>query len=359
MDEKVIEESSASPKPSAADSRSTKGWGTTFADHMVLARYDADHGWGDLELSAYKALEFEPSLAVFHYGQAIFEGLKVFSQPSGGVAAFRPEQNARRFAASARRLAMAELPEEQFLESIQMLVAKDRNSVPVSHGESLYLRPLEIATDQRLQVQPSRTYLYVLMASPVADYFTQGIHPIRVWINSEYSRATPGGTGAAKAAGNYAAAMLAQRHGIENGCEQVVWLDSVEHRNVEEMGAMNCFFVFDGNHLVTPELTGTLLPGVTRDSILTLGSDLGYDIEERLVTMEEWESRAADGSLKEVFACGTAAVVAPVGEVISARTTFQIADGQIGPLTKKIRETLLGIQHGILADTHGWLYPLS
>ena len=341
------------------DASPLKGWGTSFADHMVLARYDADHGWGELELSEYSSLQFAPSLAVFHYGQAIFEGLKVYGQPGGGAAAFRPEQNARRFASSARRLAMAELPEELFLESIRMLVAADRDSVPTSYGESLYLRPLEIATDERLQVHPSKKYLYILMASPVADYFPNGIRPIRVWINTDYARAMPGGTGGAKCAGNYAAAMLAQQHGVENGCDQVVWLDSVENKYVEEMGAMNCFFVIDDNRLVTPNLTGSLLPGVTRDSILTLGSDLGFEIEERQVSMEEWELRAEDGSLKEVFACGTAAVIAPVGEVVNRGGSFQIADGQPGALTMKLRELLLGIQHGTVVDSHSWLYPLT
>jgi branched-chain amino acid aminotransferase len=359
MDGKVIQDSSGSRETPVANSSVTKGWGTTFTEHMVLARYDADQGWGDLELTDYEPLRFEPSLAAFHYGQAIFEGLKVYGQPGGGVAAFRPEQNARRFAASARRLAMAEFPEQSFLESIRMLVSKDREYVPTSHGESLYLRPLEIATDERLQVQPSRTFLYVLMASPVGDYFSQGISPIRVWINTDYARAMPGGTGGAKCAGNYAAAMLAQRQGIENGCDQVVWLDSVEYRYVEEMGAMNCFFVFDDNLLVTPKLTGSLLPGVTRDSILALGSDLGYDIEERLVSMEEWEDRAEDGTLKEVFACGTAAVIAPVGEVLSSSGSFLIANGQTGKLTMKLREFLLGVQHGTNVDTHRWMHPIT
>jgi branched-chain amino acid aminotransferase len=253
---------------------------------------------------------------------------------------------------------MAEFPEELFLDSIRMLVSSDREFVPTSHGESLYLRPLEIATDERLQVQPSRTYLYVLMASPVADYFPQGIRPIRAWINTDYARAMPGGTGGAKCAGNYAAAMLAQRQGIENGCDQVVWLDSVENRFVEEMGAMNCFFVFGDNRLVTPRLTGTLLPGVTRDSILMLGSDLGYDVEERLVSFEEWEHCAEDGSLIEVFACGTAAVIAPVGEVVSPLGRFQISNGITGALTMKLRELLLGVQHGTIVDTHHWMCQL-
>jgi branched-chain amino acid aminotransferase len=253
---------------------------------------------------------------------------------------------------------MAELPEELFLDSLAIIVKADREHVPTKPGESLYFRPLEIANDKGLLTNPSKTFLYVLMASPVKDYFAGGVHPVRVWISTEYSRAMIGGTGEAKCGGNYAAAMLAQKHGADMGCDQVVWLDSVERRYVEEMGGMNLFFIFE-NRLVTPKLTGTLLPGVTRDSILTLGSDLGLEVEERLISLEEWEQGAADGSLKEVFACGTAAVITPVGEVAQEKGAFKIADGNPGPLTMKLRETLLNIQQGTVADRHGWMHRLT
>ncbi len=330
-------------------------WGTEFTDHMVTAHYAPERGWDDLALSAYQPLELDPSSSVLHYGQAIFEGLKAYYQPDGAVAAFRPEQNARRFASSARRLAMAELPEDLFIDSLRLLIASDRVWVPRRPGQSLYLRPLEVATDQGLLTHPSRTYLYVLMASPVADYFERGVHPLHVWLSTEHARAMSGGTGAAKCAGNYAGAMLAQKQGAEKGCDQVVWLDAVEHRWVEEMGGMNMFFVFSGNRLVTPALTGTLLAGVTRDSILALGSDLDFEVEERLISTDEWEQSAADGTLREVFACGTAAVITPVGEVTHPDGSFTIADGQPGALTMRLREALLGIQQGTLADTHGWM----
>jgi branched-chain amino acid aminotransferase len=333
-------------------------WGSVFTNHMVTARFEPNDGWGELTLETYQPLQMQPSSAVFHYGQAIFEGLKAYHQPDDSVATFRPEQNARRFARSAYRLAMAELPEQRFLESLSLLVNADREFVPTRPGESLYFRPLEIAADEGLLTNPSKTFLYILMASPVKDYFAGGVHPVRVWISTDYSRAMPGGTGEAKCAGNYAAAMLAQKHGAEKGCDQVVWLDSVERRFVEEMGGMNLFFVFE-NRLVTPKLTGTLLPGVTRDSILTLGSDLGLDVEERLISLDEWEQSASDGSLKEVFACGTAAVITPVGEVVHEGGSYAIGDGNPGPITMKLRETLLDIQQGTAPDSHGWMHRLA
>jgi branched-chain amino acid aminotransferase len=333
-------------------------WGSVFTDHIVTARYEPDGGWSKLSLEPYQPLQMAPSSAVFHYGQAVFEGLKAYHQPDNSVATFRPDQNAGRFARSARRLAMAELPEDHFLESLRLLVNADRDQVPTRSGESLYLRPLEIAADEGLLTNPSKTFLYVLMGSPVKDYFAGGVHPVRVWISTEYSRAMPGGTGEAKCAGNYAAAMLAQKHGADKGCDQVVWLDSVERRYVEEMGGMNLFFVFE-NRLVTPKLTGTLLPGVTRDSILMLGSDLGLEVEERLIAMDEWEQSAADGTLKEVFACGTAAVITPVGEVVHEGGSYAIGDGGPGAVTMKLRETLLNIQEGTVPDTHGWMHRLA
>ena len=333
-------------------------WGSIFTDHIVTAHYEPENGWDELTLEAYQPLQLEPSSAVLHYGLAVFEGLKAYHQPDNSVATFRPEQNARRFARSAYRLAMAELPEKHFLDSLSMLVKADRERVPTRPGESLYFRPLEIANDNGLLTNPSKTFLYVLMASPVKDYFAGGVHPVRVWISTEYSRAMVGGTGEAKCAGNYAAAMLAQKHGFEKGCDQVVWLDSVERRYVEEMGGMNLFFIFE-NRLVTPKLTGTLLPGVTRDSILSLGTDLGLEVEERLFSVDEWEQSAADGSLKEVFACGTAAIITPVGEVVHEKGSYTIADGNPGPLTMKLRETLLNIQQGTVADSHDWMHRLT
>jgi branched-chain amino acid aminotransferase len=331
------------------------GFGQVFTDHMVTARYSADRGWHDARVGPYGPLSLDPATSALHYGQEIFEGLKAYQQPDGSVALFRPEQNAARFQRSARRLAMAEVPEQLFLESIRRLVEIDRDWVPSRPGESLYLRPLEFATDPFLGVRPSQSYLFVLFASPAANYFPGPIRPVIVWLSTDYVRAAPGGTGEAKCAGNYAASLLAQVQAAEHGCDQVVWLDAVEHRYVEEMGGMNLYFVHSDGRLLTPPLTGTLLPGVTRDSILTIGRDLGLDVEEAPITTEEWESGCADGSISEVFACGTAAVVTPVGEVKHSAGSFAVADAQPGAVTMKIREALLGIQHGTAPDPHGWM----
>ena len=352
-----------STSPRSAEERAAllqdPGFGQVFTDHMVTASYSGDEGWHGARLSAYEPLVLDPATSVLHYGQAIFEGLKAYHQPDGSVALFRPDQNAARFRRSARRLAMAELPEELFLESLHALVRADRDWVPTRPGESLYLRPLMIATDPFLGVRPSLTYRYLLFASPAANYFPGGVHPVSVWLSTEYVRAAPGGTGEAKCAGNYAASLVAQAQAAEQGCDQVVWLDAIEHRFVEEMGGMNLYFVRSDGRLVTPALTGTLLPGVTRDSILSLGRDLGLETEERRISTQEWEEGCADGTITEVFACGTAAVVTPVGEVKHAGGSFTVADGGSGTVTMKIREALLGIQQGTAPDPHGWMVPVG
>ncbi len=335
------------------------GFGQVFTDHMVTADYSADRGWHDARLSAYAPLTLDPATSALHYGQAIFEGLKAYHQADDSVALFRPDQNAARFRRSARRLAMAELPDELFLESVRALVRADRDWVPTRAGESLYLRPLMFATDPFLGVRPSLTYRYLLFASPAGAYFPGGVRPVSVWLSTEYVRAAPGGTGEAKCAGNYAASLVAQAQAAEQGCDQVVWLDAVEHRFVEEMGGMNLYFVFSDGRLLTPALTGTLLPGVTRDSILTLGGDLGLDVVEGRISTDEWEAGCADGTISEVFACGTAAVVTPVGQVKHAGGEFSVADGEPGAVTMKVRDALLGIQQGTAPDPHGWMQPVS
>jgi branched-chain amino acid aminotransferase len=354
---------SPSTSPRSAEERAgmmqDPGFGQVFTDHMVTAHYSRDRGWYDASLSAYQPLTLDPATSVLHYGQAIFEGLKAYHQPDGSVAVFRPEQNARRFQRSARRMAMAEVPEPLFLDAVSGLVKADRDWVPTKPGEALYLRPLEIAMDPFLGVRPAENYLFLLFASPAGAYFTGGVRPVTVWLSTEYTRAAPGGTGEAKCAGNYAASLVAQAQAAEQGCDQVVWLDAIEHKYVEEMGGMNLYFVFADGRLVTPALTGTLLPGVTRDSILALGADMGLDVEERLISTEEWEAGCADGAISEVFACGTAAVVTPVGSVKHARGSFDVADGEPGAVTMKVREALLGIQHGTAPDPHGWMRTIA
>ena len=258
---------------------------------------------------------------------------------------------------------MPELPDELFLGSLRELVAADRRWVPSAPDESLYLRPFMVATEIGLGVNsPSRSYTYLLIASPAGPYFSGGIHPVSVWLSTEYVRAAPGGTGEAKCAGNYAASFIAQAEAVERGCDQVVWLDAIERRWVEEMGGMNLYFVFGTGSdakLVTPSLTGSLLPGVTRRSLLELGRDLGYAVEERRISTEEWEKKALSGELTEVFACGTAAVVTPVGKVKHAEGEFTVSGGEPGPVTMRLRQTLTDIQQGKSADPHHWMLSLG
>lgn len=335
------------------------GFGRYFTDHMVTIDYTESDGWTNARVEPYGPLTMDPATMVFHYGQAIFEGLKAYRQPDGSVACFRIDANAARFRRSARRMAMAELPDELFIESVRQLLEVDRAWVPAAGGEeSLYLRPFMISTEAGLGVKPASAYKYLLLGSPAGAYFPRGVKPVRVWLSTEYVRAAPGGTGEAKVAGNYAASLLAQAEATAKGCDQVVWLDACERRYVEEMGTNNLFFVFGSGtdaRLVTPELSGSLLPGITRDSLLTLAAEAGYQVTERKVTVEEWRAGAESGEISEVFACGTAAVITPVGSVCSEDGEFTIGDGQTGEVTMALRETLTGIQRGTFADVHGWM----
>ena len=337
------------------------GFGRIFTEHMVRARWTPGGGWSDLELTAYAPLVLDPGTAVLHYSQAVFEGLKAFRQVDGGVAAFRPAAHAARFRRSARRLALPELPEPVFVEAIDMLLEADHEWVPTAADHSLYLRPLMYAADVTLLVHPADAVEFLLIASPSGPYFPRGVKPVTVWLSEEFSRAAPGGTGAAKTGGNYAGGLLAQAQAAEHGCEQVVWLDAFEHRWVEEMGGMNLFFVFgrDGDaRLLTPPLTGTLLPGVTRDSLLMLGRDLGYATEEGRISVDEWRAGCAADSLTEVFACGTAAVITPVGAVKSEHGSWTVGEGEPGPVSMRLRQALVDIQRGAAPDPHEWMYPV-
>jgi branched-chain amino acid aminotransferase len=338
------------------------GFGVHFTDHMVTARWNRSEGWHGATVEPYRPIELDPAAMVLHYGQAIFEGLKAYRHTDGSVQSFRPEANAERFRRSARRLAMPELPDELFLDSLRELIAVDGRWVPQEDEESLYLRPFMISTEVGLGVRPASKYLYLLIASPAGSYFAGGVKPVSVWLSTEYVRAAPGGTGAAKFAGNYAASLVAQAQAAEQGCDQVVWLDAVERRWVEEMGGMNLFFVFGSGEearVVTPELSGSLLAGITRDSLLTLASELGYQVEERRISTEEWEKKVESGELTEVFACGTAAVITPVGWVKHAEGSFAINGGQPGPVSMRLRDTLTAIQRGTAPDPHGWMTRLS
>jgi branched-chain amino acid aminotransferase len=327
---------------------------------MVTIRYEEGRGWFDGQLTARRALPFELTAMVFHYGQAIFEGLKAFAQPGGGVSLFRPRVNAARLNSSARRMAMPELPEDTFVDALRLLVEADARFVPKGDGQSLYLRPFMVATEAALGIRAAREYLFAVLASPADPIFNADVRPVTVWLSHEFVRAAPGGTGTAKTGGNYAATLLAQRAAAAEGCDQVVWLDAIERRYVEEMGGMNICFVFDDGdddraRLVTPELTGTLLDGVTRDSLLTLARDLGLGASEERVDVAQWEKGCRDGHITEAFACGTAAVITPIGHVRYSGGAFDVADGEIGPVTTRLREALLDIQCGRAPDDHDWM----
>jgi branched-chain amino acid aminotransferase len=349
-------------RPVAADVRAgllkDPGFGRVFTDHMVTIRWTHNRGWHDAEVGARAPITLDPAAAVLHYGQEIFEGLKAYNLSDGSIALFRPEQNARRFQASAARMSMPDLPEAVFLQAVDELVKIDSAWIPKGDG-SLYLRPFMFATEAFLGVRPSYEYLFILIASSVGSYFKGGEKPVTVWLTDRYTRAAEGGTGAVKCGGNYAASLLAQAEAIENGCDQVVFLDAAEHRWVEELGGMNVFLVMDDGSLVTPPLTGTILPGITRDAIITLAHKEGRTVREERYSMDQWRADAANGKLKEAFACGTAAVVAAIGKVKSSAGDMMIADGSTGPITAAIKAKLVGIQRGDIADEFGWVRRIA
>jgi branched-chain amino acid aminotransferase len=332
------------------------GFGRAFTDHMVTVSWEVGKDWHDARVRERGPFQLDPATAVLHYAQEIFEGLKAYRTDQGSITLFRPEENARRFQSSAKRMAMPVMPEELFISAIEELARIDREWVPSGEG-SLYLRPFMFATEVFLGVRPSSKYTFCVIASPVGAYFKGGEKPITVWISDTFSRAAPGGTGAAKCGGNYAASLLAQAEAAEKGCDQVVFLDAAKHRWVEELGGMNIFFVMEDGTLITPPL-GTILPGITRASLITIARDAGLSVEEMAYTFGRWREDAATGRLREVFACGTAAVVAPVSSVRHAGGEFAIADGAVGPLTRKLRDTLVGIQKGRQADLYGWLHKI-
>ena len=348
------------PAERLAEILAAPGFGRHFTDHMVVIDYD-DGQWHDARVMPYGPFTLDPATMVLHYAQEIFEGLKAYAQPDGSVATFRPDANAARLNNSADRLGMPRLPEGVFLQSLRELVDVDRAWVPTGAETSLYFRPFMFATEVGLGVRPSQKYVYSVIASPAGAYFPGGVTPVSVWWSTEYVRAAPGGMGAAKTGGNYAGSLAAQAQAAEKGCDQVVWLDAVERRWVEEMGGMNLFFVFGSGsdaEIVTPELSGSLLPGVTRTSLLQLARDRGYRTAERRISTDEWAKKVESEELTEVFACGTAAVITPVGSVKHADGGFDIAGGVSGPITMELRQALTGLQRGELPDPHGWMVPL-
>jgi len=328
------------------------GFGKVFSDHMVTIRWSADKGWHEAQVRAREPFRIDPAAAVLHYAQEIFEGMKAYRLPDGNFSLFRPEENARRLNASAARMAMPEIPEELFLAAIEELVKVDADWVPGGEG-SFYLRPFMFATEAFLGVRPASEYVFCIIGCPVGAYFKGGFKTVSVWISEEYTRAAPGGTGAAKCGGNYAASLSATKEAFANGCDQVVFLDAVERKWGDELGGMNVFFVMDDMTIVTPKL-GTILPGITRASIIKLAEEAGYTVKEELYSFDQWKADARSGRLREAFACGTAAVVAGIGTVKYRGGEFAIGNSGDGEATTQLRAKLTGIQRGKVADEHGW-----
>ncbi|MBP0624993.1 branched-chain amino acid aminotransferase [Cupriavidus consociatus] len=346
------------PGPTPADEIAAKlanpTFGRVFTDHMVTIRWTDGRGWHDAKVEARRPFQIDPACAVLHYAQEIFEGMKAYRGEDGKISLFRPQENAKRFRASAARMSMADLPEATFLQAVEALVDIDRAWIPGSEG-SLYLRPFMFASESFLGVRASAEYIFCVIACPVGPYFKAGKSAVTVWVSDQYTRAAPGGTGAAKCGGNYAASLIAQTEASAKGCDQVVFLDAAEHRWIEELGGMNVFFVMDDGSLRTPPLTGTILPGITRASIIELAGHEGIPVNEAPYDFETWRADAASGRVKETFACGTAAVVTAIGQVRHAGGEFTIGNGGEGEVTQRLRSLLTGIQRGKIADPFGWV----
>jgi branched-chain amino acid aminotransferase len=354
---------SRNPNPATVERRAeilaAPGFGNFFTDHMASITWTADAGWHDAGIVPYGPIALDPSSAVLHYAQEIFEGLKAYRHADGSVWAFRPDANGERLLRSARRLALPELPVDDFLASIKLLVETDLDWVPSGGETSLYLRPFMFASESFLGVRPAAEVRYLVIASPAGAYFASGLKPVSIWLSTQYSRAAPGGTGAAKCGGNYAASLAPMLEAAAHGCQQVCFLDAAQQRWVEELGGMNIYFVHRDGRLITPELSGSILEGVTRSSILELAKELGLDIEERKVDIDEWRDGVLSGQIAEVFACGTAAVITPVGQLIWEGGSVGDADAPAGEVTMRIRQALVDIQYGRVPDTHGWMRRLA
>lgn len=328
-------------------------FGTIFTDHMYVMEYSTEKGWHDPAIMPYQPITLDPSAMVFHYGQEMFEGLKAYKTEDGRILLFRPDKNAERAVNSNKRLMIPEIPVEDFINGVKTLVEIDQAWIPTKEGTSLYVRPFVIATDPFLGVRPSNTYKFIIILSPVGAYYPEGLNPVKIWIEDEYVRAVRGGIGEAKAGGNYVASMAAQVKAHEEGYSQVLWLDGVERKYIEEVGAMNIFFKINGT-VVTPVLNGSILPGVTRNTCIELCKEWGLPVEERRISVDELEEAARTGALEEVWGTGTAAVISPVGHLRYVNDVFQIGDGGIGAISQRLYDTVTGIQLGKIEDTHGW-----
>lgn len=333
-------------------------FGVTFSDHMFIQDFNQDKGWNGANIGPYRALSLEPSAAVFHYSQEIFEGLKAYRNTNGGINLFRPEENIKRFNRSAKRMVMPEVDESLHLEAIKSLVKLDQNWVPDQQGASLYIRPTMIATSPKLGLGASSTYSHFIITGPAGSYFAGGLTPISVFVADKYRRAVKGGVGEAKTGGNYAASLYASEEVSKLGYSQVLWLDAVDGKYIEEVGAMNICFVYEGKRIVTPALSGSILPGITRDSILKLAPSLGYEVSEQKLDIEEILADIDSGKITEVFGCGTAAVISPVGTLAFKDVDHVINNNETGPVSKHLYDELTGIQYGTREDKFGWIQTL-
>lgn len=328
-------------------------FGTIFTDHMFMMNYEVGKGWYDPRIVPYDKISLEPSSMVFHYAQEMFEGLKAYKTEDGRTLLFRPNKNIERANNTNRRICIPEIPEEDFLQAIKAVVKQDEAWIPTKPGTSLYIRPFVIATDPYLGVRPSDTYLFMIILSPVGAYYPEGLNPVKIWIEDDYVRAVKGGIGEAKTGGNYVASIKSQVKAHEEGYSQVLWLDGVERKYIEEVGAMNIFFKINGT-VVTPKLNGSILPGVTRDSVIQLCKNWGVPVEEKRISIDEIFEAHKDGKLEEVFGTGTAAVISPVGQLRWENHIMQIQDGGIGEISQKLYDTITGIQVGKLEDVNHW-----
>ncbi len=351
MEISITKSGTIGQKPRSQDSE--LGFGKYTTDHMFLLDYTRSKGWHNARIVPYQDLQLDPTAMVLHYNQEVFEGLKAYHLPDGGIALFRPERNIARMNASARRLVMPELDPELFLQAMKELIRLDRAWLPTLAGTSLYLRPTMIATEPALGVRPANEYLFFIVMCPVGAYYREGFNPTRIYVSDSYVRAAPGGVGEAKTSANYGPTLFVSQEAIKQGYTQVLWLDARERKYVEEVGTSNIFFVID-DVLVTPPLGGTILAGVTRDSVLHLAQQWGLTVAERSMTIDEVIKGCKTGAVTEAFATGTAAVISPVGEIGYMGEDFQVADGQVGELSQKLYDVITGIQSGRLEDPFGW-----
>jgi len=350
----VIREATLTPPDQIAEKKANPGFGRTFSDRMFTVRWNEEQGWYDAQIGPYEPIPLDPAANVLHYAQEVFEGMKAYRWEDGRVALFRPERNAERFDNSGRRLCMPPVGGELFLKAVETLVDLEKEWIPSDGKGTLYIRPTMIGTEAALGVKASTTYLFYVIVGPVGPYFPSGFKPIDIWVTKDYVRAAVGGIGFAKTSGNYAASLLAGQIANEKGCSQVLYLDAKENKYIEELGGMNVFCRF-GDTIATSPLTGSILPGVTRDSIMQLAPEFGLKVEERNISMGEIKERAADGSLSEIFAVGTAAVVTAIGSLLYEEEKIIIAGGEVGEYAQKLYDRLTGIQYGQIADEKDWV----